>query len=307
MPRVARIKGNNCNYHIMVRSIDEAPLFKKSEDKLVYFKIISEAQKLFRFKIYAYCLMTNHGHLILDPCGADISKIMHVINFKYARYYNKKYKRRGHLFQDRFNSKVITSNKYLFALSKYIHNNPKDINKYKDCPERYPFSSLGIYFNIYKDKYSILDKNYILKMLDDNLSSAIERYSKYIDIKVQGEDCSNIDVEFEEQGTQYKSYRFSRVNNIKPCNIIEYVAKSLFLEKSLIYIKGRRGFTNARAISVVIMRCICNLSCAEICRELGNITQSRVSKLCSIGIDLLEEKQYKEVFDDFMEKNLKLA
>lgn len=64
-------------------------------------------QENYGFKVYGFCLMDNHAHFIIDVNGADISNIMHSINFKYAQVYNRKHKRHGHLFQDRFKSKIV--------------------------------------------------------------------------------------------------------------------------------------------------------------------------------------------------------
>ncbi|WDC83583.1 transposase [Caloramator sp. mosi_1] len=57
--------------------------------------------------------MDNHAHFIIDANGADISKIMHFINYKYAMWFNKRYSRHGHLFQDRFKSKIVKDERYL--------------------------------------------------------------------------------------------------------------------------------------------------------------------------------------------------
>ena len=80
MPRVARVKHENGIYHIMVRSISDIPLFRDSADKDKYLQLIKKYQGIYLFKVYAYCLMTTHGHMAIDCCGADISKIMKSIN-----------------------------------------------------------------------------------------------------------------------------------------------------------------------------------------------------------------------------------
>lgn len=139
MPRSARIKYSDSIFHIMVRSIPEVPLFKEVSDKELYFYLIQKYQKQYNFKVYGYCLMGNHGHLIIDANGADISKIMHGINFSYAQKFNGIHKRRGHLFQDRFKSKIIKDDKYIITLSTYIHNNPKDIAGYEKYPVKFNF------------------------------------------------------------------------------------------------------------------------------------------------------------------------
>ena len=143
MARNARLKLADAIYHIMCKSISEVNLFRDCEDKEMYLSLIKKYKKLYNVKIYGYCLMDNHAHILADANGADISKVMHGINFSYARYFNKKYKREGHLFKDRFKSKIVDGERYLKTVSLYIHNNPTDISEFKDCPEKYAFSSLG--------------------------------------------------------------------------------------------------------------------------------------------------------------------
>ncbi|MCX7950644.1 MAG: transposase, partial [Clostridiales bacterium] len=96
MPRVAREKSFDSIYHIMVRSIAEVDLYKDKKDKLIYLDYMKKAQEQFEFRVYAYCLMDNHAHFVIDANGADISKIMHFINYKYAMYFNRRHERHGH-------------------------------------------------------------------------------------------------------------------------------------------------------------------------------------------------------------------
>ncbi|EYE87421.1 hypothetical protein Q428_13335, partial [Fervidicella metallireducens AeB] len=109
MPRLARQKKEDAIFHVMARSISEVDLFKDDEDKLNYLALVKKYQKTYEFRVYGYCLMDNHLHLIIDANGADISRIMHSINFSYAQYFNHRHKRHGHLFQDRFKSKMVKS------------------------------------------------------------------------------------------------------------------------------------------------------------------------------------------------------
>jgi REP element-mobilizing transposase RayT len=90
----------------VIRSIKEVKLFADYKDKGKYLCIMKEYQKKNLFKVHTYCLMDNHTHFEIYADGADISKIMHGINFIYARYYNIRHKRYGHLFQDRFTMKT---------------------------------------------------------------------------------------------------------------------------------------------------------------------------------------------------------
>ncbi|MCM8712092.1 transposase, partial [Clostridium sp. SYSU_GA19001] len=226
MPRIARQKQEGAIYHVMARSISEVELFKTDADKKKYMFLIKEYQKIYNFKIYAYCLMDNHIHLIVDCNGADISKIMHCINFKYARYYNTIHKRHGHLFQDRFKSKIVKDDRYLVALSAYIHNNPLDIIGYENNPENYYYSSLGIYLELRKDEFDIIDKQFILNLFGKDKIKSKERYVKLV-IRTRTVLIDNItkeETEFKDEKSEYRSERKILVRNFNVEHIIQYVA-----------------------------------------------------------------------------------
>ncbi len=145
MPRVARVKAPEYIYHVMCRSINEVLLFRNEDDKNYYHDLIKKYKENYSCKLYAYCLMDTHLHLHIDPQGFDLSKLMHGINVSYVIYYNRKYKRHRHLFQGRYESRVLSSDSYNLAVSAYIHNNPKDVEEYRDNVNKYTFSSIAVY------------------------------------------------------------------------------------------------------------------------------------------------------------------
>jgi REP element-mobilizing transposase RayT len=299
MSRLPRKKTNESIFHVMVRSIKEVPLFREDKDKEQYMNILKGYQKIYGFKVYAYCLMSNHGHFIIDINGADISKVMHDINFKYACIFNRKYERYGHLFQDRFKSIIVDSEEYLIILSAYIHNNPLDMKKYKECPERYKFSSLGVYLGLKKDKYEVLDEDFIMQLFGNDVVTARNNYYRYVFA------CNSKkfkeDVEFINEKTFYKSERHILVRDFNPDDIFEFISKRTGVEKYRFQWKHRKDAVNSRALAAMLMRSLCNYRCADICRLLGNITQSRVSKLCSIGYKLMDEdERYKNILYEFI-------
>ena len=161
MPRKSREKHNRAIYHIMCRSISEILLFRDNDDKFYYLSLLKKNTDKYKCSIYAYCLMDNHLHLHLDPKGYDISKFMHSINTAYVLYYNKKYKRHGHVLQERFQSRILDSDRYNLAVSAYIHNNPKNIEVYTGREEEYKYSSYGIYLGLRKDEHKLVDINFI--------------------------------------------------------------------------------------------------------------------------------------------------
>ena len=125
MPRLTRITYQNAYYHIITRGNQKQLVFSDRSDYEKYLSILQRYKKQAGFKLYAYCLMPNHVHLILKIVEPTIlSKTMKRINLSYTLYFNFKYKKVGHLWQDRFKSKIINSENYVLDCINYIENNP---------------------------------------------------------------------------------------------------------------------------------------------------------------------------------------
>jgi putative transposase len=119
MPRAARKKHPTAIYHTMSRSITEFDLFPDNSDKECFLNILQECKEKYHCKIYGYCLMNNHYHLYIDPCGFDISKFMKRLNQRYVNKIKSKYNRRGHLLAERFKSKIVDTDQYALTVSAY--------------------------------------------------------------------------------------------------------------------------------------------------------------------------------------------
>ena len=138
MPRSARILSEYGYYHVVNRGIGRQILFEDEEDYERFLDTLRRYLKEEPFELIAYCLMENHFHLLLHA-PENLERIMKRISCSYAYYYNEKYEREGHLFQDRFRSEPITDDSYLLAAVRYIHDNPL---KAGICNrEEYPWSS----------------------------------------------------------------------------------------------------------------------------------------------------------------------
>lgn len=298
MPRVARVKNENGIYHIMVRSISDVPLFRNNADKDKYLQLIKKYQEIYLFKVYAYCLMTTHGHMAIDCCGADISKIMKSINQSYAAYFNKKYNRHGHVFQDRFKSILVNNYRYLLVLSAYIHNNPKDIKKYANSVEKYKYSSFGIYLGIFSESFNIIDTNYILSFFGKNSKDSRKAYLSFV---MQAPNLKEkVDVEFQDEGSQCRSERKILIRNINPKEVVKFISNYTGINFN-IHVKFNRKHSNERSLSVLVMRSLCNFSFREICHFIGNITISTVRKMCEKGYELItESNSYKSLIEDMI-------
>lgn len=303
MPRGEREKEDDAIYHVMVRSISEVALFKRDKDKDEYLSQMKYYQKIYDFKVYAYCIMTNHAHFIIDSNGADISSIMHSLNFKYAVTYNRIHKRHGHLFQDRFKSKIVNTNRYLHTLTAYIHNNPLKIKGYENRPEKYKYSSLKVYLGLDKDSTGLLDKEYMTKVLDPNKNKEKENYLKFV--YMCDDERLKSETEFEDEKTEYRSEKKVLVRDFNPEGILMFIAEETGIKKVMMYIKNSRKTKISRALAALLMRSLCNCKVCDICKVLGNITESRVSKLCSIGVEIIStDEKYSGIMDKFISRQI---
>jgi len=301
MPRCARIKPLDSMFHVMVRSISEIKLFRTDNDKIKYFNFVKKYQNIYRFKVYAYCLMGNHGHFIIDANGADISKFMHGINLSYAKYFNKVHKRHGHLFQDRFKSKVVNDEMYFYTLSAYIHNNPSDLKGYRNRVEEYNFSSLSVYLDLKNDQFEILDYNFIHSMFGLSMFNPDINYLGFVN------KCTKLEykkkIEFSDESSEYISCRTPLLRNFEENLVIDFVSQKTNINKQMLHAKHNRASVNSRAILALLMRCFCDSKCNDICKALGNITQARASSLTKLGQKLVSENnEYRGIVEEFIEK-----
>ena len=184
MPRINRIEYYGAYYHIIQRGVNQEYIFKAPGDKSYLLEMVSDAKEQFDFKIFAYAIMGNHYHLFVQALNTPISKIMHQINMRYAVYYNKKYERVGHVFENRYTGILVQDDSYFVTLIKYIHNNPVAAG-ICDFMEEYKWSSDMFYR---RNIDNIVDIDEFLSVLSPNRLKAIEKY-----IELMEED--NIDQE----------------------------------------------------------------------------------------------------------------
>lgn len=145
MPRVARICKDEGVFHILTRGNNKQCVFHDEADFQAYKTLLKRLKEEHRFKLYHYCLMNNHVHLIVETTNnTDLSKMMKRLNIFYYNHYKKKYGYAGHFWQDRFKSLLIQKDAYLLACGLYIERNPVRA-KIVNSPEEYPHSSYKYY------------------------------------------------------------------------------------------------------------------------------------------------------------------
>jgi hypothetical protein len=188
--------------------------------------------------------MTNHFHIVIDPQGQDISKVMHGINTSYAIYINKKYSHCGGVFQDRFKSKILTNDEYLLACSAYIHRNPIRA-KITEHAYEYQWSSFNIFTGETKDIYGIVEQDYILQMISNNKKAAINEYIMFVE-EFKDDKVSEVEMDLytnSDERLPMKAYKIEDVldevckefNNTKDEITAKYNKKNSIGKKAALY------------------------------------------------------------------------
>ena len=157
----------------MIRGINKQDIFLDTQDKNKFIKEIKRTKEKYKYELYSYCLMPNHVHLELKINEYEIEKIMQALQISYSKYFNLKYERIGHLFQNRYLSKTIDCDEGILGVMRYIHQNPEKAGIEKT--EKYFWSS----YQEYILKEGITDKEFIFKLLTDDKSNEIERFKKF--------------------------------------------------------------------------------------------------------------------------------
>jgi len=160
--------------HITQRSAGKGLLFLEDADYLFMLWLLKEIAQKYSLKIYSFCLMPNHVHLLLSPEEKNLYDAMRDLFSRYAMKFNRKYERKGHLFGGPYRQAVCFEDNYLLAASLYIHLNPVKASIVAD-PIEYRWSSIGLYCNENAPK-SFVDPYLILNLLSQNKWDGRKKY-----------------------------------------------------------------------------------------------------------------------------------
>lgn len=144
MARQPRINYNNAWHHVTNRGAASKEIFHSDQDRKKFLSLLQKTTKQHEIEIHAYCLMSNHYHLLIKTPSANLSKAMKYLNSLYATYYNHTQNTDGPLFKGRFKSTIVSHDTYLLYVSRYIHLNPVKANMTKK-PHQYQWSSYAAY------------------------------------------------------------------------------------------------------------------------------------------------------------------
>ncbi|MCD4776759.1 MAG: transposase [Candidatus Aegiribacteria sp.] len=181
MTRQLRIKIPGGLYHIYSRGIDRSDIFKDNNDRDKFLEILQNSISNSGWRCYAYCLMNNHYHILIESADGDTSRGMHQLNSVYAQYFNWKHERVGPLFQGRFRSILVDRENYFLELCRYIVLNPVRAGAAKS-PEEYYWSSYRVTSGL-DNQETCIDREFVLsRFAGDNDSDASARaaYSQFV-------------------------------------------------------------------------------------------------------------------------------
>jgi len=180
MPRKARIDAPGALHHIIIRGIENRKIFEDNKDRNQFIKRLGDILAEAETPIYAWALLSNHVHLLLKTGLTPIATIMRRLLTGYAVYFNRRYRRHGHLFQNRYKSILCQEESYFLELVRYIHLNPLRAKLVGDIRtlDKYPYCGhSAVVENVARDWQHV---DYVLKFFGKRKSSARRAYRNFV-------------------------------------------------------------------------------------------------------------------------------
>lgn len=174
MARNPRKKSVNGIYHIIIRGINRQIIFEDKDDKIQYLKTLKRYKAISKYKLYGYCLMDNHIHLLCKEIDESISNVVKRISSSYVHWYNAKYERSGHLFEGRFKSETVEEVRYFLTVLRYIHQNLLKAGVSKSV-----LNCKWTSIREYLDKPNLVDTELALQLFSHDEKKAIELFKAY--------------------------------------------------------------------------------------------------------------------------------
>ena len=290
MARKPRVEFEGAFYHVIARGNQRQDIFRDDKDRGIYLQRLEHYRKRYDFKLYAYVLMSNHVHLLIETQKIPLSKIMQGIQFTYAQYYNRRHRTVGHLFQGRYKAILCDRDSYLLELVRYIHLNPARLKRPKD-PWKYLWSSQRAYLG---ERTAVqIDTKWVLgqfgrtsaqarrayrKFMEEGIGQGhVERYYEVVDQRFLGDEEFIEKVDKRAQGREVEAggpkVPFGR--------LLEAVAKEHGVGARELTGPGRRRqWVRARAMLVYLAREWSRLTSKELAARLHR-DASLMSRLCA--------------------------
>jgi REP element-mobilizing transposase RayT len=207
----------------MIRGINQQIIFEDAEDNEKMLQTLLEVKAVSKCKIFAYCLMNNHYHIVLKVEEEGLEQIFKRLGSRYVYWYNLKYNRTGHLYQNRYKSEAIENDRYLLAVIRYVHQNPVKAGIAKEISD-YPWSS----YTEYIETPRIIDTDYIFSIMDKKEFESFSR-KEPTEKALDGDESKPIRITDED--AKKKIYELSGLANTTEIQHLDKNSKKHYLKK----------------------------------------------------------------------------
>ena len=299
MARQLRIQYPGAYYHVTCRGNERKKIFLDDDDRRRFLYLLEESLETYQAVLYAYVLMDNHFHLVVQTMRANLSEFMRRFNICYTGWFNYHHNRCGHLYQGRYNALLVDADNYLLELSRYIHLNPVRVGRLRKCDyqerwlnlRRYQWSSLPGYIN---DKKVVEFVNYDMvlgmnggrrayqRFVVDGLKEGIE--DPFEDVQYQtilGDDdfVARVKSKYIEKGSlrEQPMYRDMISGMIDPEVVLQCVARVMGVDRGELMKRERGGIV--RGVAAEMLYKYSGLTQAQIGELLGGVDYGAVYQL----------------------------
>jgi putative transposase len=185
MPFPPRLQIAGATYHVATRATGPSEFFRIPEDRRAFRNILKHAVAKYEWRVHAYCLMVTHYHLVVTTPKPNIARGMQLLNSVYARAFNERHGRLGHLVAARYSATLIESDGHAFEVCRYLPLNPV---RAKLCarPEQWPWSSYAATIGL-QTAPDFLDSSWILERFGDDISTARRTLRNFVDAALVSE------------------------------------------------------------------------------------------------------------------------
>ncbi len=300
----------------MMRGNNGKPIFTTEADRCKFCLLIQEGVERYEHSILAFCFMNNHVHLAIRLKDISLSKICQNLAFRYTRFYNWKYETVGHLFQGRFKSILVDSNRYLKELIRYIHLNPVRAKLVED-PLDYRWSSHKAYF--IEQEFTWLARDFGLQKFGESRKEAMEAFHDFV-ISGIGQD-DEIDFKKGSSGGILGDERFiEHVQNDIDSNkeeklciidlsiLISVITNWYDVEAEMLQTPGiDRKMAHIRSMAALLARKTADISLRELDPFFGRADSSMSQAASRLEARILKSEMLKNEFDKLQAKLFLIA
>ena len=333
MARALRIQYPGAYYHVTCRGNERREIYKDAEDRKLFKEKLKVSLEVYAVEVLSYVLMGNHFHLLISTPQGNLSEFMRHFNICYTTAYNRRYRRSGHLYQGRYKAFLIDADRYLVAVSRYIHLNPIRLRKYYHYSaheqwaelQKYTDSSLAGFIGTGKQE-PFVNYSKVLDSMGGDTRKGRQAYKQAIQEAITGELDNPLALgkgsgivgenEFIEwvkekilngKGDTREQPSLQRLRkSLKPELVIAKFTEITGKGKEELCQRGSRAAERAQLMELLYRHC--DITQPEIGRLVGRVDYSAVSQARKrLQEKMAGDKDLKQKYDEIAEQLTKLS